>query len=232
MNKAIELQKAKSVFPGEFITEGILRSDIPVTGAVSNLSFKYLASTPNAGATQLTVKERLFRLQLADAFMATGWKLVIYKAPAATPTDAQIATSIDYSYPQPAVFTGSDEAPNFEALYQSQLQVTINKTVYFTQYWTNVFRRVNQAQLGTTTAATFVTGDDAATAYTQASEQMDGKNNGFVPIEQPFYMSGAWDMPFNLTLPTSVNLAGTTSVNYVSLVLAGFVISNGAKYQF
>jgi hypothetical protein len=107
------------------------------------------------------------------------------------------------------------------------MNVTVNKTEYFSQYWANVFRRVNQAQAGAVTAA--ITGP---TTYTTPAEQQDGKNNGFVGIEQTFYMSGAWDMSFQLILPTAVSLAGTSSLNYVSLILAGFVIGNGAQYKF
>lgn len=227
MQKSVELQKAKAAYPNAIITEGFLRSDVPVSGTVSSLNFNFLASQPNSGATSLTPKERNLRLKLSDAFLVTGWKLCIYKAGAATPTELQQSTPIEYSYPNRAVFTGSGEADNFETLYNSVMNVTVNKTEYFTQYWTNVFRRVNQAQLGATTAA--ITGP---VTYTQPAEQQDGKNNGFVGVEQTFYMSGAWDMSFGLTLPTGANLAGTSSLNYVSLILAGFVIGNGATYKF
>jgi hypothetical protein len=227
MQKSIELQKAKAAYPNAIITEGFLRSDIPVSSTVSSLNFNFLASQPNSGATSLTPKERNLRLKLSDAFLVTGWKLCIYKAGAASPTEAQQSTPVEYSYPNASVFSGSGEAANFEALYNSVMNVTVNKTEYFSQYWANVFRRVNQAQAGAVTAA--ITGP---TTYTTPAEQQDGKNNGFVGIEQTFYMSGAWDMSFQLILPSAVSLAGTSSLNYVSLILAGFVIGNGAQYKF
>lgn len=219
----LEMLRAKYAGRGVTITQGHLRSDLLVTGATNSLKFNFLDNQPNGGANNLTPKERGFRLKISDAFCVTGWQLALYKAAAAEPTDLQIIQAVDYSYPNPTVWSGANEAIAFEAIYNSPLSVVINKQEIVSQYMCKEFRRVNSTQKGQVTAA--ITGP---ATYEVDTEEQNGAANGYVSVDPTFNMKGGWDLSFQINLGAAATLTGTTSVNYVSMIMKGFLIANGS----
>jgi len=203
--------------PGAYITQGFLRSDVQLTASNSNLNFSFLQ-------TQNITTAKCVTLQPADAFCVTAMALKIYKSTdTATPSPANVAKTIDYSYPQPAVFAKSGEALALESLYNGLLQVTIQKRVIFSQFPAYKFRRVNTAQYGTQSATTF---------QTSPSEESYGVSASLVALEPTINMQGSWTMNFQLIPPASLDMTGTSSINFVSLILDGFLLQNAASYNF
>lgn len=220
-NLTTAYEKLKEKNPKARITQSYLRSDV-ILGTAQTINFALLAN-------QAMISAKEIRLQMSDAFCVTAWTIKLYKSAdtAAPLTAANVAKAIDYNYPQPAVFTASNEAANLENIYNSSMQVTINKNVIFSAYPCYKFRRVNQSQLGTTTAVLA-----GPTAYTIASEQQAGVDNGLVGLTPTFNLQGAWNMQFTLNCPASTAMAGTSSTNVVSLILEGFLLQNAAQYFF
>ena len=206
--------------PGAFITQGFLRSDVLLTAANSNINFSFLQ-------TQSIPTVKCQTLQPADAFCVTAIAMKIYKdtvdTGAGVVTPAGIAPTVDYSYPNASVFSGSGEAANLESLYNGFLQVTIQKRVIFSQFPAYKFRRVNTSQKGTQSATTFATAP---------AEEQYGVNGSLVGLEPTINMNGGWTMNFQLIPPAALNLAGTSSNNFVSLILDGFLLQNAANYSF
>ncbi len=199
--------------PGSVITQGFLRSDVLLTASNANITFPFLLAQ-----SQATVK--CYPLNPADAFCVTAMSLKIYKsADTASPTATNISKTIDYSYPNPSVFSKSGEAANLESLYNGVMKVTINNNVVFSQFPVFKFRRVNTSQQGTQSATTF---------QATQSEEQNGLANGLVPLEPTINMLGNWTMQFQLIPPAALDLTGTTSTNYVSLILDGFLLQQGA----
>lgn len=203
--------------PGAIITQGFLRSDVQLTASNSNINFSFLQ-------TQNITTVKCQTLQPADAFCVTAMALKIYKSTdIATPSAANVAKTIDYSYPQPSVFSKSGESANLESLFNGNLQVTIQKRVIFSQFPAYKFRRVNTSQYGTQSATTF---------QTAQSEEQYGVNGGLVALEPTINMQGSWTMAFQLVPPAALDMTGTSSINFVSLVLDGFLLQNAASYNF
>ena len=149
-NKQFVRQILKQNNPNTVITEGFLRSDVLLTASNANITFPFLLAQSQATA-------KCYPLNPADGFCVTAMSLKIYKsADTAAPSTANnIAKTIDYSYPTPAVFSKSGEAANMESLYNAIMKVTINNNVIFSQYPVFKFRRVNTSQQGTQSATTF-----------------------------------------------------------------------------
>ena len=213
-NKQFVRQILKTNNPNTVITEGFLRSDVLLTSSNANITFPFLLAQSQATA-------KCYPLNPADGFCVTAMSLKIYKSAdtAAPSTATNIAKTIDYSYPNPSVFSKSGEAANLESLYNALMKVTINNNVIFSQYPVFKFRRVNTSQQGTQSATTF---------QATQSEEQNGLANGLVPLEPTINMLGNWTMVFQLIPPAALDLTGTTSTNYISLILDGFLLQQGA----
>ena len=82
---------------------------------------------------------------------------------------------------------------------------------------------MNTSQYGTQSATTF---------QTAQSEEQYGVNGGLVALEPTINMQGSWTMAFQLVPPAALDMTGTSSINFVSLVLDGFLLQNAASYNF
>lgn len=205
--------------PTAFITQGYLRSDLQLGSSNANLTFNFLAN-------QTVVTAKCMPLQQADAFCVTAMSMKIYKS-ATDLTASNVAQTIDMNYPNVKVFSKSGEAGNLESLYNSYLQVTIQKRIVFSQYPAWKFRRVNTSQQSSQT------GLIAGPIYSVVSaEEQAGVSNGLVALEPTINMQGGWTMSFTIVPPAALDLTGTSSVNCVSLLLDGFLLQNAASYNF
>jgi len=208
----------KKANPNAVITQGYLRNDIALAASNANLTFQLLQSQ-----NQSTVK--CMPLQAADGFCVTAMSIKIYKSVDGTP--ANIAQTIDFSYPNPKVFTKAGEASNLESIFNGYMSVTIQKKQIFSQFPMWKFRRVNTSQQGSQT------GINATPAYSiVTSEEQNGAWNGLVPLEPTINLQGGWTCNFQVIPPASLDLTGTSSTNYISLILDGFLLQNCATYDF
>lgn len=206
--------------PGTVITQSFLRSDV-ILGTSGPVNFAFLQN-------QSIVSAKEVRLQPSDAFCVTSMALKIYKSADTTGlTNNGVAITVDYSYPNPAIFTGANEAVNLENLFNGYLSLVVNKSVIYSAFPAYKFRRVNTTQLGVTSAA--IAGP---VQYKIPTEEQAGVNNGLVSLEPTINLMGSWNLQFTLNCPGNLNLAGTSSTNVCSLILDGFLLQNAAEYIF
>lgn len=204
----IEAKKGKKA---PTITYSYLRSEVSL-GTVGSVKFPILTQdgTP-------TVNER--RLNITDDFVVTSLGLFIYKQA----SGAALGNSILYTFPNSLVFSGSSEASNLQSIYNGFLNVTIDRKEIIPAIDCMQFYEVGTAQQSVLTAATGTGNAYLANQY--------GKEAGFAEVIPTFKLGGAFVNEVNLNLPASANLAGTSSTNYVALVMRGFLIQGGAQFN-
>lgn len=195
-------------------TEGTLRLE---TALASSASYTFQI---NQNQSQVVTA---ISLRQGDAFVATSIGLFLKKAGSSTsPTDAEQAVANLHTFADPTVFTGSGEAVNLNSIYNSTLQLNINNNILTQSLDTLRYKRVATAQQGlaVSTAA-------SNNAYFQSG--WDSADYGFMTFNQAIAFNGQANNSVSLTLPTGVNCAGTSSVNYAVLMFRGVLIINGAE---
>ena len=203
------LDFVKKQNPGLQVTQGFLRSLVPL-GQTQGITFKIIQdnAVPIPGA-QL--------LERSDSFWATQHAFFIAKvASGGSPRSLRLNT-----FPNPYVFTNATEREALETLYNGKLKIQISNTVYFQQLDLKRFMNVDTAQQGLelSTGATGIFGNDAFNPKT-----------GFYEMTPHVQFSGQSTPQVDVTLPESVNMAGTAgTTNYAVLYYRGFYISDGAK---
>jgi hypothetical protein len=204
-----ELQKK---FGDKIITPSFLRLEKEVTGAVSNVDFSTLQ---NDGSMLSTER----RLNLPDLFVVMGVGLFISKI--ASSSAANHAKAILRSFPNPNIFNGSGEADNLMALYNGFLSLRIGSDVIIDSMNCMDFYDVGQSQQGV--------GSSATSNIAIYRDQFDGNASGYVGLNPTINLDGSKKIQWSIQLPASTDLAGTSSVNTVSLILKGFLIQNGGS---
>ena len=196
------------------ITDSYLRFET-VLGTSTSLSFNTLV---NQGAQ--TVTEH--RLNMPDRFCVTDMGFFIRKVAAATPTDPQIASAQLDTFPNALTYTGAGEAAALNALYNSYLTVRIDSVVYYDSLDLLRFYRVPTSQQN----VSYVVASPAGN--TIQADGWDTMNYGFAPIDPTFSLDGKAKNDISVTLPTSIAMAGTSSVNYAVLIVRGFLLQNAS----
>lgn len=193
-------------------TEGTLRCEA-LLGNSGSYAFQVNDNT-NKLVTEI-------RLRQGDAFIPTKIGFFVRKANSATLTDALQATSVLYTFPNSQVFTGTNEASNLQALWNSRLLITVNSVNLLEYMDTLRFRRVSLAQKGLAVSTV------ATTGVVQDNE-WNSSDYGFCPLEQDLCFNGQANNTLGLALPTSVDCTGTTSSNYAVVMFKGVLVPNGA----
>lgn len=196
------------------ITDSYLRFETTL-GTSTSLSFNTLV---NQGAQ--TVTEH--RLNMPDRFCVTDMGFFIRKVAAATPTDGQIASAQLDTFPNPLTYTGAGEAAALNALYNSYLTVRIDSVVYYDSLDLLRFYRVPTSQQN----VSYVVASPAGN--TIQADGWDTMNYGFAPIDPTFSLDGKAKNDITVTLPTSIAMAGTSSVNSAVLIVRGFLLQNAS----
>jgi hypothetical protein len=136
-----------------------------------------------------------------------------------TATDAQVSVGQPNTYPNPFIFTGANEAANLEAIYNSNMSITIDSTVYYQAYDMRRFFRVPVSQ-GLTAVSTVAT-----TGVLQRSG-WDNLNYCFAPVVPNFEFSGIGNNQVVVNTPTGITFAGTSSQNFLVGIFRGFLVQN------
>ena len=123
--------------------------------------------------------------------------------------------------PDPTVFTAASEAANLNSIYNSTLQLNINNNILTQSLDTLRYKRVSTAQQGLAVST-------AATNNTYFQSAWETADYGFMTFNQAIAFNGQANNTVQLSLPTGVNCAGTSSVNYAVLMFRGVLIINGA----
>lgn len=193
-----------------------LRLESANLGTQQNIPFAMLSDDNSVPAQPSEI-----RLNKSDIFVATRIGFFIAKVA----SGGTRATTRLRTYPNQRIFTGASEAVNFEALYQAGLNIMIDQTNYYPEFYTGNFLNVPpmQEQMATVTAT--------PAGYTAAGVDRDIFNidDSTVEMNPNVSFSGNQKITTVIQLPESVALAGSGgTTNFCCLIFGGFLIQSGA----
>jgi len=196
--------------------------NLNTTPGVNSITFNVLQTDGNIVATEQ-------RLQITDLFTITHWSLQLIKVgTTSTPSAAEISRGILRTYPNPQIFTGTNEADNLMNIYNGNTSVTIDRDKKIDAFDNYRFYRVDTAQqlLGMTTAAPAApTG--ATAAYSRDS--YPSPNYAYAELDPNITLNGAGSNQITVSLPDTSTLTGTTSCNFLVLTCRGIKWQNASK---
>lgn len=212
-----ELEGRNIIKPGIVATQGYLRLAVNLQATALNaVTFNVLS---NQGTTRATER----RLDITDMFTVTHWGLFIMKAGvgggAVAATDAEIAASRLYTYPNAGIFTGAGESANLMNIYNGFMSVTVDRERIIDSYDCYRFYRAGVAQ---NTVLSAVAGPYNA-------DEWQGPNYGMAEVSPEITLNGVGDNNITVQLPSSVNLSGTLSTNFLFLIARGIRWQNASK---
>jgi len=229
-NNRTEMRSKISAVKAFNRTTGLLQSLLAKGHRAAEGELVLFAQLGNSGAYTFQVNENQnklvseIRLRQGDAFIPTHIGLYLTKT--ADATDAELSAAKKHTYPNTIVFSGSNEAKNLEAIYNSRLQVQVNSVNLTETLYTQRFKRVGTAQQGLN-ASTGSSVTPAASVY-QASEWSNDMY-GMCTMSQSIAFNGVQNNVINLILPASVAAGGTSSNNYAIIVFKGVQVINGSN---
>ncbi|AXH73867.1 MAG: hypothetical protein [Bacteriophage sp.] len=203
-------------------TQGYLRLMVNLNsiGSVNSIQFPVLTTNSALRATEK-------RLDITDMFTITNWSAFLIKAGSSTSaTDAEIAASPLYTWPNPQVFTGSGEAANLMNIYNGSMSITVDRDRVLDSYDTYRWYRVANAQKLIAQAAG--TAGSGESLHWQA-DGWEGPSYGFSELDPQITLNGVGQNDLVLNLPSAVSLAGTSSTNFVALICRGIKWQNSSK---
>jgi len=203
----------QSKYAGLKITQGYLRLLI-LLGSTGSFKFNIMN---DAGSAPIAGENRLER---SDAFCATQHGFFIGKAA----SGQNPRSVVEQSFANPFIFTDATENEALNTLYNGQLKIQISDRLYFQKLDLKRFKNVGTAQQGLNMTQPGVGINDQY----PASEW--NPKTGLYELTPHIEFSGQSTPEVEVTLPASVNMAGTASTNnYAILYYRGFYIPDGAK---
>jgi hypothetical protein len=203
-------------------TQGYLRLMVNLNALGSANTIKFPVLT-----TDSTLRGTERRLDITDMFTITNWSVFLLKAGTTTSaTDAQISTSRLYSWPNPQIFSGTNEAANMYNIYNSFLSVTVDRDRVLDSYDAYRFYRVGNAQQ-LQAQATGTAPAGASLSYT--ADSWEGPSYAFSQLDPEITINGIGQNDISLNLPTAVDLSGTSSTNFAVLICRGIRWQNSSK---
>ncbi len=161
------------------------------------------------------------RLNQTDQFIVTHIGFAIKKIASATPTDAQQAAAILYTWvnTNTGLFDGSNDA-NIQAIYNGYFEIAVERKTYVPAIDMRSFERVPDIQQGQPLAA--ITGP---TTYPVKRDGFPNGLYGYFPTD--FIRLNGYDLiQPTITLPASVAMAEAAESNYAVLLFKGYLASN------
>lgn len=212
------LNVARKQKSGAVPTLSYLRAEVVLNGSMSTLNFNLLENTGTVNPTEN-------RLKLADMFSPLTWGFFIEKvgtsATFSSVTPAEQAAGILRTFPDPKVFTGAGEAAALQAIYNGNIQLKISNNVLVPNFPMLKFYRVPTAQA---TVNFYSTGPTQQAGW-------ESPEWGQIPFVPSIALMGSQNISFTVTLPTAVNVTGTSSSNVAVLWLYGYLLQDGARYN-
>jgi len=218
-----ELTDRRVIKGNEIATQGYLRLAANVqTGAALN------SITWNVLSNQGTVRATEVRLDITDMFTVTHWGLYLVKSgTTTTSTDAELATTHLFTNPNPLTFIGAGESANLMNVYNGFMSVTVDRNKIIDKYDAMRYYRVGTAQKGVNQAA--IAAPPAGTSNSYVDDSWDNVSYGMANCDPNVTLNGVGDNNITLTLPSAANLSGTTSTNFVFLIMRGIRWQNASK---
>jgi hypothetical protein len=228
MNLQAQYDSSRMPFVGKdtTVTQGYLRSEVLLTTQTA-INFNFMANQPNVQGAILATESRL---NISDSFVTTHIGLFLKKIASATPTDAQQATALLYSYRNPAtgLFDGANDA-NLQALFNGRVTFSVNRREYLSRFSAKNFERVPATQQGAISAAV-ISSVPTITTYPIARDEWPNALYGYYGL-YPFVNFGGNDtVQIQNLLPAAVTMNETGESNYAVMILQGYYVQNGANF--
>lgn len=183
-------------------------------GTQATIDFNVQTNLPNVIASEK-------RLNQSDQFIVTHLGFAIKKIAAASPTAAQHAVAILYTWvnSNTGLFAGANDA-NIQAIFNGFLEFTVNRKTYVPAIDMRSFERVPESQQGQPLAA-------IAGPVTYALKRDSFPNGlfGYFPVDY-IRLNGYDLITPTITLPSSVAMAVANESNYAVLLMKGYLASN------
>ena len=236
----------------EIATQGYLRLGANVQGATALNTINF-----NVLSNQGTVRATERRLDVTDMFTVTHWALYLMKAGGlateggTAATDTDIATSRNYTYPNPYVFStaamgnptflqnqsatqlvpATRESQNLLSIYNGFISVNIDRETIIDSYDCLRFLRVPSSQQQMAQAAAAIAPAAAAIGSSAGAtfDQWEAANYAFSDVDPQFTLNGIGQNLITINLPAAVSLAGASSTNFVFLTMRGVRWQNASK---
>lgn len=161
-----------------------------------------------------------------DGFVATRMALGIHPSLFISSAEYESNTP-QFFHPDPNYFTGTNEANSLEVLYNSLMQVESNQEIRLQDYKTRRFRTVQQTQRAAAIYSTDGTNDGVvSTAPMQTGLE-------YKPLYNAISFAGGDTNRIYVSwkdgLYSGIAGVANTRTNYALVILAGFIIKNGAQ---
>jgi hypothetical protein len=195
------------------LSQSYIRSEVAMSTSTTSYHIPILVNDNQNGATSSYNTSNLLALQ--DAFVVSsifiGW---------ANPTSATDAAFIPQTYPN-AVAAGTVAiATAINALYSSNLQVTVNNRQILTGWDTLRHYYVPQTQNLTATQL-------VSTAITE----IDFSENGFYPVEPNLVFVGSKNNQVTLNFPQAISSVPTSTFGRLIVIFRGILAQNATSVR-
>jgi hypothetical protein len=202
-NTVVMLAKEKIDARSAVLTQSYLRLEVAAT--ITNNSFQF--STLQNQQQQFNTEQRL---TLQDAFVVAEAGVFWFIPGSATASNVPLI-----SWPNPNTFTTANAAAAAETLYNSYLQLNVNKTLVVPQWDIYRSRCVNQTQL--------------TAAANSPVDQLSGRDDVFYPTEPNWVVIGSRNSIFSIVMPN--NFAAIQANSRIVLYLRGVLAQNCTSVQ-
>jgi hypothetical protein len=194
------------------LSQSFLRSEVAMSTSTTSYHIPILVNDNQNGATSTYNTSSLLALQ--DAFVVSsifiGW---------ANPTSATDAAFIPQSYPNAQIAGTQAIATALQAIYSSNLQVTVNNRQILTGWDTLRHYYVPQTQ------------QLAAASLTTGISQADLSENGFYPVEPNLVFVGSKNNQVTLNFPQAISTVPTSTFARLVVIFRGILAQNATSVR-
>ena len=203
--------------------------------AYENLSASYLrAETALSTTTNIpfylqagqvnnpTATERL--LNLNDQFVITHLFVGLKQIASDTPTAAQHASALIYTWYNPRVFTGTN-AVNVRSIYNGSLSFTINRKEFIPEFPVRSFLRIPSTQQGTQDISSGTATTPTQTFLSGGFDAYENGLYGFYP-QDPTLIDGRQTLDVSIDLGANISFDDSSNTVYAVLELRGYLVVN------
>lgn len=203
---------------GVISTPGYLRLEVTApTTAVTTITWNTLATS---GVVLNTER----RLKLADTFTVCDYSFYLGNlASIGEGTLADQSTETLHTFPNPNIFSGTNQAINLESVYNGYLSLRIDTTTFLDSIPVRQFYRVGTSQQGVGSTAT----NNLPVQRDEWALSMYGRNELLPTIE----LNGQSNIEWTLNLPNATVLTPTANKLNLVLILTGFLNQGAATVQ-
>lgn len=194
------------------LSQSFLRSEVAMSTSTTSYHIPILVNDNQNGATSSYNTSSLLALQ--DAFVVSsifiGW---------ANPTSATDAAFIPQSYPNAQIAGTQNIATALQAIYSSNLQVTVNNRQILTGW--DTLRHYYVPQTQQVAAASLITG----------ISQADLSENGFYPVEPNLVFVGSKNNQVTLNFPQALTLVPASTFGRLVVIFRGILAQNATSVR-